>query len=368
MNRIDSKMGWEKLLSLSAVAMVAALVALFGLVDTAQAQSGETGDRCVHYYQPGAVCTANDVRIKELTVVTLIESCAEGEYGWMEAIFRAHIAAPGSPDRYDIGLFIALDGLDAKVSPGNCYHDYLEPPITPTPIYGDFNSDGIPDVYNLDPAFLGYWNGETGDPNDTCGDIQTGTEIFKEILIPLRLPCVDLWPVDRQGNPLPDGIMDVGVCASWDNNQQNACAGIQGAFPGTNSKCGCERLNLTGVPMAVDLASFAAAPQGNGVLLSWETATEFDNLGFHLYRAGTLDGQRTRLNQRLIPSQSPGSAVGAAYTFLDETAAPGNIYYYWLEDVDVYGVAVQHGPAVAEVPLARALPGRPRPVPRPNAR
>ena len=131
---------------------------------------------------------------------------------------------------------------------------------------------------------------------------------------------------------------------------------------------GDKTVNFNPAPMAIDLASFAAAPQGNGVLLTWETATEFDNLGFRLYRAGTLDGQRTRLNQRLIPSQSPGSAVGAAYTFLDETAAPGNTYYYWLEDVDVYGVAVQHGPAVAEVPLARALPGRPRPAPRPNAR
>jgi hypothetical protein len=130
---------------------------------------------------------------------------------------------------------------------------------------------------------------------------------------------------------------------------------------------GDKTVNFNLVPTAIELASFTAAPQGNGVLLSWETATEFDNLGFHLYRARTPDGQRTQLDQRLIPSQSPGNAVGASYTFLDETATPGNTYYYWLEDVDVYGVAVQHGPAVAEVPLARVLPGRPRPVPRPNA-
>ncbi|NIV32131.1 MAG: hypothetical protein GWN58_22420, partial [Anaerolineae bacterium] len=38
-------------------------------------------------------------------------------------------------------------------------------------------------------------------------------------------------------------------------------------------------------PTAVELASFDAAAQGNGVLLNWETANEIDNVGFNIYRA-----------------------------------------------------------------------------------
>ena len=56
--------------------------------------------------------------------------------------------------------------------------------------------------------------------------------------------------------------------------------------------------------------------------VTWETATELDNVGFNLYRAKDIDGPWTLLNATLIPSQSPGSVFGATYTWLDETAAP----------------------------------------------
>jgi hypothetical protein len=115
---------------------------------------------------------------------------------------------------------------------------------------------------------------------------------------------------------------------------------------------------------AVDLASFTAEPQGRAVLLAWETASEVDNLGFHLYRAMSPEGPRTQLDDRLIPGQMPGSPAGAAYTFLDQTAVPGLTYYYWLEDVDVYGVGTLHGPVSVQAQvLRRLLPGRPRPAP-----
>ncbi len=362
MKKVNSKMGRMKPLSLRAVALVTILIALFGIVDTAPAQfvSWEIGPYCVQNYRSGAGCTANDVRLEELRIITLLESCAEGTYGEMEAIFRARISANGSPDRYDIGFFVALDGESALL-PGTCFHDYLEAPLSTTPVYGDWDGNGIPDVYNRDPAFVGYWNAETGDPADTCGDMETNTEVLKELLTPLRIPCLDL--VNDVGEPIPDGFVDVGVCASWDNNQQKTCVTVKEAFPGTNSKCRCSRINLPDAPLAVDLVSFTAAPQGNNVLLTWETATEFDNLGFHLYRAGAADGPRTRLTDRLIPSQDPGSPVGATYTFVDETAAPGSTYFYWLEDVDVYGVATPHGPVAAAVPSVKVLPGRPRPAP-----
>jgi hypothetical protein len=122
-------------------------------------------------------------------------------------------------------------------------------------------------------------------------------------------------------------------------------------------------------PTAVELARFEAAPNGAAIALAWETATELDNLGFNLYRAQAPDGPRTQLNANLIPGQAPGSPVGAAYTWLDESVATGITYYYWLEDVDVYGVATLHGPVTAQLALpVRLPPARPRPKPGPPIR
>jgi uncharacterized repeat protein (TIGR01451 family) len=100
---------------------------------------------------------------------------------------------------------------------------------------------------------------------------------------------------------------------------------------------------------AVDLASFTATGAGDAVRVAWRTATEIDNLGFNLYRADWIDAPRTKLNAALIPGQAPGSPVGGSYQFVDGVVQPGARYYYWLEDVDLYGRATLHGPITAKL-------------------
>lgn len=95
---------------------------------------------------------------------------------------------------------------------------------------------------------------------------------------------------------------------------------------------------------AVTLVSFIASLAEGAVLLEWETVTEIDNLGFNLYRTESSTGTRIRLNESLIPGQSPGSMLGDTYGFRDETVTEGVVYYYWLEDVDFYGGGALHGP------------------------
>ena len=103
-------------------------------------------------------------------------------------------------------------------------------------------------------------------------------------------------------------------------------------------------------PTQVFLVSFDAAPQDVAILITWETSQEIDNLGFNLYRAESSSGPMTRLNDTLIPTQvPPGSPFGATYEWLDEDElVPGQVYYYWLEDVDLHGNATMHGPTHAQ--------------------
>lgn len=100
-------------------------------------------------------------------------------------------------------------------------------------------------------------------------------------------------------------------------------------------------------PTAVFLTSFAAAPQGDSILLTWETAAELQNLGFNLYRAESIAGPWTKLNAELIPAQNPGAIFGASYEWLDTGVIPDTTYFYRLEDVDVNGASTFHGPVSA---------------------
>jgi hypothetical protein len=103
-------------------------------------------------------------------------------------------------------------------------------------------------------------------------------------------------------------------------------------------------------PAGVDLLSFAAMGATNAIVLNWETASEPDNLGFNLYRAESLQGEQTKLNEVLIPTLvPPGTNEGAQYEYTDGDVVPGTTYYYWLEDVDIYGGTRLHGPVEAQV-------------------
>lgn len=86
--------------------------------------------------------------------------------------------------------------------------------------------------------------------------------------------------------------------------------------------------------LAVLLELFEAEAASNHVLVTWETVNERENLGFHLYRGPASEGPWTRLNDSLIPSQSPGSPWGYRYSFQDFAAAWGEPAFYRVDAVD----------------------------------
>ncbi len=76
----------------------------------------------------------------------------------------------------------------------------------------------------------------------------------------------------------------------------------------------------------------------SGHVIRWETASEVNTAGFHLYRGPTATGPWERVNATLIPSAAAGVS-GGRYTFRDTTADPTVTYFYQLEEVELDGTS-----------------------------
>jgi hypothetical protein len=95
-------------------------------------------------------------------------------------------------------------------------------------------------------------------------------------------------------------------------------------------------------PTAVKLASFAAHSSALGeVSLTWETASEYDNAGFNVYRGRSPAGPFVKVNSSLIAAKGNATS-GAVYSFVD--AAGYGTFYYKLEDIDYFGASATHSP------------------------
>jgi hypothetical protein len=95
--------------------------------------------------------------------------------------------------------------------------------------------------------------------------------------------------------------------------------------------------DLSIIPTAVDLAYFSAKSKPDHVLLFWETVSEASITGFNVQRGPTADGPWQKLNPLPIPTATPGSAGGHAYSWIDSTVPHGGTYYYRLDEVRTDG-------------------------------
>ncbi len=111
---------------------------------------------------------------------------------------------------------------------------------------------------------------------------------------------------------------------------------------------------------AVTLTSFEARGWDSQVELSWETASELDNLGFHLYRALSKEGAYERITVVPIPGLG-SSPAGARYRYTDSYVSNGTTYFYRLEDIESSGKTEWHGP-VSATPIEGAIPEAPPPA------
>lgn len=237
---------------------LAFLITLIAGGQAALAQ-GEIGDYCVGAYYPGAVCTASDTPDTNYVVHRYINN----DVCTMQPDDSAQIEVmveiiPRSSQRSDFGIFMALDGGLANRNAGLtpeavCYHDYLAPPVIgsdPPPPNGNCPCpNGASSCTVEDYPFTCSYNPGTaatgGGPvwyeadlkkaqyaGDACGDVESNvTTYFKTAEI--TLDCNDDNPAD--------GLLDaVGVCVSWDNQNQYNCTDVKQAFPNTKAKCDCD--------------------------------------------------------------------------------------------------------------------------------
>ena len=201
-------------------ALAVTLIVLLALAMGAQAAPAggtpgvnyELGNNCVEDYTPGAVCTANDVVISNISP-SIEEAClAAGDTATVKFTLQL---LTNATTRYDIGMFVATDGGSAK-SGNMCYHDFLQPASTTGP-------------WNLTSGFGAF---KEFDP-DTCADtLQNDGSVYYTLQQLLTIQCVDT------NN---DGVVDpISTCTSWDNQSSAGCNNVKGAFPSTKSKCRCE--------------------------------------------------------------------------------------------------------------------------------
>jgi predicted extracellular nuclease len=107
-------------------------------------------------------------------------------------------------------------------------------------------------------------------------------------------------------------------------------------------------VRFTFAPTAATLDDFSATAQGGEVLLRWQTGEEVDNLGFNLYREES--GRRTRITPQLVAGSAlvagPGTTLsaGRSYAWWDAAPAGRADVRYWLEELDLKGNSLWHGP------------------------
>ncbi len=231
-------------------------------------------------------------------------------------------------------------------------------------MYVDWNNDGIADLIDLngDGDTSDYDVGGMANLDEPASN--SGLLVYRLQSVRLFEPGLDEEEYDQSGARIWSrtasgvgygGTAGCNLSVAWGQDPANATSDSPGLDVGTSVP------PMRDVPTAAQLLFFEATGREELIELNWETASEVNNLGFNLYRATSVDGERTKINAELIPTKiPPGSPFGALYNYEDRNVARDQIYYYWLEVVDINGQSELHGPVEAQVEFYESdLRGKP---------
>ncbi len=97
-------------------------------------------------------------------------------------------------------------------------------------------------------------------------------------------------------------------------------------------------------PVPVELLMFSVNVVGEGVKITWSTASETENAGFDVWRSeGNAESGYVKITRSMIPGAGNASEQND-YAFVDEDVVVGKTYYYKLADIDYRGTITFHGP------------------------
>jgi hypothetical protein len=101
-------------------------------------------------------------------------------------------------------------------------------------------------------------------------------------------------------------------------------------------------------PTAVKFSDCGVTAYDNGSAIEWQTGYEAENLGFNIYREE--GGRRKLVNSNVIAGSAlkakSGFGSGDAYAWWDDNPNPKASY--WIEDIDLNGKSIWHGPFSAK--------------------
>lgn len=152
-------------------------------------------------------------------------------------------------------------------------------------------------------------------------------------------------PAARGGaaTPAANAAPAGGTAATWRPAWHSA------AFPRTESLgplCDLSVVEGTSTPVAVALSRLAAEAGDGEALVVWDTASEFRNLGFHVWRRLAGENEPRRVTPGLILGRGT-SDLSAHYAFRDRPLPNDVVAEYWLEDIELDGRSTWHGPVSA---------------------
>ena len=115
-------------------------------------------------------------------------------------------------------------------------------------------------------------------------------------------------------------------------------------------------VNLGASASAISLLSLEAVAFNGAIDLRWRTNAERTHLGFNVYKSDLFSAQFQQVNKSLIRNLKNSGSNQVSYRFIDQDVTNNQIYYYYIEDVDINGKKVLHGPVSATPLLALGTP------------
>ena len=97
------------------------------------------------------------------------------------------------------------------------------------------------------------------------------------------------------------------------------------------------------VTLPVELNNFSADYSTSGVNINWVTESEFNNLGFNLYRSQDEDKDYLKINAELVQGAGHSTSQNT-YSYTDSRIEQKGTYYYKLEQIDIDGQTSMFGP------------------------